>query len=185
MTDATTLLLKAATQFRYYERNHRAKNTPESLAKAEINADQASEIERYLSGQPDTYVATDLLGAKHAMPGRPTHPQLVATLQKSGEAILATLTPLQADMAHMALGVCGEAGELADAVKKYSFYNKPVDRENVVEEMGDIEFYLEGIRRKLEITREETLEHNIDKLSVRYQGLVYSDQRAIDRADKA
>lgn len=57
MTDATTLLLKAATQFRYYERNHRAKNTPESLAKAEINADQASEIERYLSGQPDTLAA--------------------------------------------------------------------------------------------------------------------------------
>jgi len=46
------------------------------------------------------------------------------------------------------------------------------------------EFFLEGIRQRLGITREETLEANIDKLGLRYQGLKYSDQAAQDRADK-
>lgn len=119
------------------------------------------------------------------MTERPTHPELVAALQKSGEAILATLTPTQADVVHMALGTCSEAGELADAIKRWAIYGKDLDRANVVEELGDLEFYLEGIRRKLGVTREETLEANIDKLSVRYAGLQYSDRAAIERADKA
>lgn len=38
----------------------------------------------------------------------------------------------------MATGVSGEAGELLDAVKKSVVYKKPLDRENVVEELGDL-----------------------------------------------
>lgn len=84
----------------------------------------------------------------------------------------------------MAIGVSGEAGELLDAIKKVVIYNKPIDRENVVEELGDIEFYLEGLRQSLGITREETIAANINKLGKRYEGLKYSDQAAQDRADK-
>ena len=115
---------------------------------------------------------------------RPTHAQLVTTLKKPGADILAKLTPQQADLIHMAIGVAGESGELLDAVKKFAIYQKPIDMENIIEELGDIEFFLEGIRQILSIMREHTLQANITKLSKRYEGLVYSDQRAIDRADK-
>lgn len=113
-----------------------------------------------------------------------THPQLVKALAKSGAAIAAELTAADAHRLHMAVGISGEAGELLDAVKKSAVYRKPLDRENVIEELGDLEFYMEGLRAELGITREETLEGNIAKLSKRYHSLSYSDQHAQDREDK-
>lgn len=109
---------------------------------------------------------------------------MVKTLVKSGEAIIETMTPEKANVLHMAVGISGEAGELLDAIKKFVIYNKAIDRENVIEELGDLEFYMEGIRQALGIRREETLSHNIAKLSVRYEGLKYSDKAAHERADK-
>lgn len=69
-------------------------------------------------------------------------------------------------------------------MKKHVIYNKPLDRENVVEELGDLEFYMEQLRQNVGITREETLAANIAKLEIRYNGLRYSDQAAQQRADK-
>ena len=113
-----------------------------------------------------------------------THEELVRALVKPGEQIKAEVTPKEMHLLHMIIGLCGESGELLDALKKAIIYRKPLDRDNVVEELGDLEFYLEGIRQGLYITREETLEHNISKLSKRYEGLHYSNQAAVDRADK-
>jgi len=112
------------------------------------------------------------------------HRQMVETLFKPGKEILDTLTPLRCEVLHAAVGVSGESGELLDAIKKWIFYNKTVDRENVVEELGDLEFYMEAIRSKMGINREETLKHNMEKLAERYKKYQYSDQAAIERADK-
>lgn len=112
------------------------------------------------------------------------HHQLVQALAKPGADIVATLTPESAHLLHMAVGVSGEAGELLDAVKKAAIYVKPIDRENVIEELGDLEFYMEGLRQGLGITREETLKANIAKLSKRYASGKYSNQQAQERADK-
>lgn len=110
---------------------------------------------------------------------------MVRSLVKPGADIIAKLTPESAHTLHMSVGVAGESGELLDAVKKYVIYNKPLDRANVIEELGDLEFYMEGLRQGLGISREETIEGNIVKLSARYQGLQYSDAAAQARADKA
>lgn len=109
---------------------------------------------------------------------------MVKSLAKPGDAIIQTLTPETAHQIHMAIGVSGEAGELLDAVKKAAIYNKPIDRENVIEELGDLEFYMEGLRQGLNITRDETLVANKNKLGKRYATLKYSDSAAQARADK-
>lgn len=109
---------------------------------------------------------------------------MVAALAKPGEAIRASMTAEDAHLLHMAVGVAGEAGELLDAVKKAVIYRKPLDVENMTEELSDIEFYLEGIRQILKVSREQVIEANIAKLSVRYAGLAYSDSAAQFRADK-
>jgi NTP pyrophosphatase (non-canonical NTP hydrolase) len=114
-----------------------------------------------------------------------THPELVERLAKPGGDILAALTPADCHLLHMGVGVCGEAGELMDAIKKQTIYRKELDRANVIEELGDLEFYMQGIRAALDITREETLQANIVKLSKRYQEIKYSDKKAAERADKA
>ena len=109
---------------------------------------------------------------------------LVKALAKPGAEIAASMTAEEAHLIHMVLGICGEAGELLDAIKKAVVYKKPLDLTNVVEELGDIEFYLEGLRQGLGVDREATLLGNIQKLSKRYAAGNYSDAAAQLRADK-
>lgn len=109
---------------------------------------------------------------------------MVMTLAKDGQKFIDDLTPASAHALHMAIGVSGEAGELLDAVKKYAVYVKPIDRENVIEELGDLEFYMEGLRQGLGILREETLTANTLKLSKRYTDKKFSNEQAQLRADK-
>lgn len=114
---------------------------------------------------------------------------MVSNLAKPGADILATLTPEKCHLWHMNTGQSGESGELSDAIKRYVIYNKAIDLDNVIEELGDIEFYLEGIRQGLGITRERTLQANMTKLlkgkNARYATGAYSDVAAQQRADKA
>lgn len=116
------------------------------------------------------------------------HSQVVADLIKPGQKIIDELTPAKANLWHMGTGAAGEAGELLDAIKRHTVYNKEINRENVVEELGDLEFFLEGIRAQLGISREETLEHNLNKLlkgdKARYKAGSFSNEAAIERADK-
>lgn len=88
------------------------------------------------------------------------------------------------DKLHAAVGIAGEAGELIDRIKKSWIYNKPEDRDNVVEELGDLRFYMQLMMNKYNITEEEVLQSNVNKVSIRYSGMKYSDEAAQARADK-
>jgi NTP pyrophosphatase (non-canonical NTP hydrolase) len=83
---------------------------------------------------------------------------------------LAWLCDNELDILHGAIGLSTEAGELLDACKKMLFYGRPLDRLNVIEELGDIEWYLELIRAALGVTREQVIDANKKKLRVRYGG---------------
>lgn len=85
---------------------------------------------------------------------------------------------------HCALGVAGEAGELADNIKRECIYGKAPDRANVIEELGDIMWYVQATMNLYGILPGEVFQGNADKLSKRYVELKYSDKAAIDRADK-
>lgn len=94
-----------------------------------------------------------------------------------------TITPMMYDLLHAGLGAAGEAGELLDSIKKSFIYNKPLDIVNAREEIGDIFWYLALACRTLNITFEELMQENIDKLTKRYPEK-YTDEHAIARADK-
>jgi NTP pyrophosphatase (non-canonical NTP hydrolase) len=110
--------------------------------------------------------------------------EFVDSLVKPGEQMCEEITPFKAHLNHMAMLLAGECGELVDAIKKHTIYGKDLDYVNVIEELGDIEFALEAIRKAFTISREEVLAHNVDKLTKRYNEGRYSDQAAKDRADK-
>lgn len=112
------------------------------------------------------------------------HAKMVEVLVKSPATIHEELTPSDCNLIHSVLGISGEAGELLDAIKKATIYRKELDRANIVEELGDLEFYMEQIRQELFITREETLKGNMEKLAKRYEKFKYTDQQAQARADK-
>lgn len=109
--------------------------------------------------------------------------QFVNSLVKPGAEIVRQLTPHQAHLLHMAVGVSGESGELLDAIKKHCVYQKQINMDNVIEEAGDILFYLTGLLNDLNISLEDCIIANISKLSKRYPN-GYSNAAAIARADK-
>lgn len=110
--------------------------------------------------------------------------QFVNNLCKSGTDILCQLKSHEAHLVHMAMGVSGEAGELLDAIKKSTIYRKPLDKENVIEECGDILFFVQGILNYYALTLEDAVEQNKEKLSKRYSAGKYSNEQAQQRADK-
>jgi len=95
-----------------------------------------------------------------------------------------TITPQQAELLHAAIGLAGEAGELLDAVRKHVFDGQPLDRDNVIEEMGDLAFFFQAMLHALGVDRVYIEALNQAKLDERFKG-GYSDKAAKERADKA
>lgn len=114
------------------------------------------------------------------------HQEMVRALVKPGEEILKTLTAEKVDLLHAALGMANEIGELVGAVKGHVIYGKPLDMPNVIEEVGDLEFYFQQFRENplIQLTRSKALWSNMEKLAKRYKGFRYSDQAALAREDK-
>ena len=46
---------------------------------------------------------------------------------------------------HMCLGIVGEMGELVDAIKKAYVYGNGIDQTNIIEEVGDVSWYIAGL----------------------------------------
>jgi len=78
------------------------------------------------------------------------------------------LTGYGADKVAAALGLAGEAGEVVDLIKKQFSHGKLVPSVRIVEELGDVEFYLAKLRSLYGIDRFEVLIANRLKLDKRY-----------------
>lgn len=75
---------------------------------------------------------------------------------------------------HGVIGLVTESGELLDTIKKSLFYGKPLDKTNLIEELGDLLWYISLIIKDCDITynnvmkvkystrRNEMVNHNID-----------------------
>lgn len=96
-----------------------------------------------------------------------------------------TAKPLSfdANLTHAALGVTSEAGEIATAVKAYNIYGKPLDKANIVEECGDLLWFVALMLDTVGVTMDEAAAMNIGKLQKRYPEK-YSDEAGLKRADK-
>lgn len=66
------------------------------------------------------------------------------------------------------MGLCGEAGESIDLVKKHLFHGHELSREKLIEELGDVAWYLAETCTALNVDLESVLTNNIEKLKKRY-----------------
>jgi NTP pyrophosphatase (non-canonical NTP hydrolase) len=100
-----------------------------------------------------------------------------------------TATPVEngADREHLAnfaLGLTGEAGEVADAIKKHLFHGRELDRDHIAKELGDVLWYLSMLANTLGFEFAELAEKNVAKLKARYpDGFSVADSEA--RRDEA
>lgn len=66
------------------------------------------------------------------------------------------------------MGLCGESGEAIDIVKKWLAQGHELDKEHLAKELGDIAWYLAEAATALDLSLEEILQANIEKLKKRY-----------------
>ena len=78
------------------------------------------------------------------------------------------------------MGLCGESGECIDLVKKHLHQGHELDREKLSKELGDVAWYLAETAYALDVSLEEILRMNLDKLKNRYpQG--FDAEKSINR----
>lgn len=91
--------------------------------------------------------------------------------------------PLPQALQHGMLGIITEAGELGDTIKKSVIYEKPLDFNNVEEEIGDLLWYIAVVANACGINLEDCAVKNIEKLWKRYPEK-YTNEHAGYRLDK-
>lgn len=109
-----------------------------------------------------------------------SHPEMVARLAKNGAEIKEDLTAGSTHILHMAVGISGEVGELLLALHLN-------DHPNIVEELGDIFFYLEGLSflgfDKIDLDKQDSLFQNVMNMPPRI-ALAVASADLLDYAKK-
>lgn len=72
--------------------------------------------------------------------------------------------PYEAMCSNMCMGLAGEIGEVIDIMKKHIYQGKELDITDVIEEVGDVLWYIANFCNVNNITMDECMESNIKKL---------------------
>lgn len=87
-----------------------------------------------------------------------------------------------AKMENACLGLAGECGEVCDTLKKHLYQGHEMDRAKLIEEAGDVCWYLAELATALGVPLEDIMTRNIDKLRRRYPD-GFSAERSIHREE--
>lgn len=79
-----------------------------------------------------------------------------------------------------ALGLAGEAGEVADLIKKWKFQGHELPREKVIKEIGDVLWYCSLMANMLGERLETIAQKNIEKLQKRFPN-GFESERSVNR----
>jgi NTP pyrophosphatase (non-canonical NTP hydrolase) len=78
-----------------------------------------------------------------------------------------TATAESQNIYYMTMGMTGEAGEIANKIKKVMRDGKKLDIEDMKHELGDVLWYVAGLATLLNISLEDVADSNIHKLASR------------------
>jgi len=71
-------------------------------------------------------------------------------------------------LSNATLGLCAESGEVADVMKKFLYQCQALDRTKLIDELGDVRYYLELALVCLGMDIKELEAKNVEKLRKRY-----------------
>jgi|GEM_PF-610370 len=78
------------------------------------------------------------------------------------------------------LGLNGEAGEVADLIKKWKFQGHLIPKDDLIEELGDILWYVAITAEAIDVSLGEVAFRNIEKLKKRFPN-GFSVERSVNR----
>lgn len=93
-----------------------------------------------------------------------------------------SMKALEDPLLNAALGLVGESGKIADMVKKYMFHDHHIlAEERIMEELGDVLFYVTMMMYAINVDFERVIEMNVDKLNGRYP-FGFDSDRSMNRS---
>lgn len=92
-----------------------------------------------------------------------------------------TVNPEADNLINAALGLAGESGEIADHIKKAKFQGHELSTADLVNEAGDVLWYINLLAVSLGMTLEQVASQNISKLAARYPGGRFDSERSRNR----
>lgn len=84
---------------------------------------------------------------------------------------------------YAAIGMCGEAGEVSELIKKYAYHGHTIDREHLARELGDVLWYVSYMAHLFGYSLGEIMAMNQEKLAKRYPDGKFDEERSRNRKE--
>lgn len=84
---------------------------------------------------------------------------------------------------YAAIGICGEAGEVSELIKKYAYHGHAIDKDHLARELGDVLWYVSYMAHLFGYSLGEIMEMNQDKLAKRYPDGKFDEERSKNRKE--
>ena len=162
--------------------NDRAADAKKEAKEAKERAESASERVRYLERKlRDVESLNDSLMKELA---RRQGCQHDADIYQLGVLKYAPDYPhYMPNVLYAAIGMCGEAGEVSELVKKYAYHGHAIDTEHLARELGDVLWYVSYMAHLFGYSLGKIMEMNQDKLAKRYPAGKFDEERSRNREE--
>lgn len=167
--------------------NDRAANAKKEAKEAKERAESASERIRYLERK-----LRDVESLNDSLMKELARRQGCQTEIREHDADIYQLDVLKyapdyqhymPNVLYAAIGMCGEAGEVSELVKKYAYHGHAMDTEHLARELGDVLWYVSYMADLFGYSLGEIMEMNQDKLAKRYPDGKFDEERSRNRKE--
>ena len=84
---------------------------------------------------------------------------------------------------YAAMGMCGEAGEASELIKKYAYHGHAIDTEHLARELGDVLWYVSYMAHLFGYPLGKIMAMNQEKLAKRYPDGKFDAERSNNRKE--
>ena len=84
---------------------------------------------------------------------------------------------------YAAMGMCGEAGEVSELIKKYAYHGHKIDTEHLARELGDVLWYVSYMAHLFRYPLGKIMVMNQEKLAKRYPDGKFDEERSRNREE--
>ena len=167
--------------------NDRAANAKKEAKEAKERAESASERIRYLERK-----LRDVESLNDSLMKELARRQGCQTEIREHDADIYQLDVLKyapdyqhymPNVLYAAIGMCGEAGEVSELVKKYAYHGHAIDKDHLARELGDVLWYVSYMADLFGYSLGEIMEMNQDKLAKRYPDGKFDAERSKNRKE--
>nr|DAU02282.1 MAG TPA: NTP-PPase-like protein [Caudoviricetes sp.] len=167
--------------------NDRAANAKKEAKEAKERAESASERVRYLERKlGDVESLNDSLMKELAR----RQEALQQVIDNDADAYQQNVLKYAPDhhdyllnVIYAAMGMCGEAGEASELIKKYAYHGHAIDTEHLARELGDVLWYVSYMAHLFGYPLGKIMAMNQEKLAKRYPDGKFDAERSNNRKE--